>query len=146
MKPWLPVLLGALILSGCVPAFGQECLSGDCRNGQGTLTFPDGRRYVGAFRDNKANGQGTYTLADGGKYVGEFRDDEMNGQGTYTWPDGVQYAGEFRDDKMSGHGTYTWREFPVRPAVEVLDPAHVGGFFLVVADTNLERLVHPVSI
>ena len=84
MKLWLPVFLGALILSGCVPAFGQECFSGDCKNGQGTLTFPDGRKYVGEFRDNEMNGQGTYTWPNGRKYVGEFRNDEPTGQGKWT--------------------------------------------------------------
>ena len=78
------------------------------RHGQGTLTFPSGERYVGEFRDDKANGQGTITLPNGQKYIGEFRDDNRHGQGTLTWPEGAKYVGEFRDDLSNGQGTYTW--------------------------------------
>ena len=47
---------------------------------------------------------GTLTYADGGKYVGEFKDDLVNGQGTntvkapYTYANGDKYVGEFKDD------------------------------------------------
>ena len=38
--------------------------------------------YVGEFKDGKYHGQGTYTYPDGRKYVGEFKDDEpWNGNG-----------------------------------------------------------------
>ena len=43
-------------------------------NGQGTLTFPDGGKYVGEFKYGKKNGQGTFTFSDGEKYVGEYKD------------------------------------------------------------------------
>ena len=42
--------------------------------GQGTITSPDGDKYVGEWKDNKRHGQGTYTYPDGSKYVGEFKD------------------------------------------------------------------------
>jgi len=40
--------------------------------------------YVGEFKDGKRNGQGTLTKPNGDMYVGEFRDGNINGQGTYT--------------------------------------------------------------
>ncbi|MCG3769551.1 MAG: hypothetical protein JW384_00680 [Nitrosomonadaceae bacterium] len=49
------------------------------------MTFADGNKYAGEFRDGQANGQGTKTFAEGGKYVGEWRDGERHGQGTYTF-------------------------------------------------------------
>ena len=73
-------------------------------NAQGTLTVPDGRKYVGEFKDGDPHGQGTYTWPDGRKYVGEFRDGLPNGQGTLTIPDGVQYVGEYKDG-MPWNGT-----------------------------------------
>ena len=76
-------------------------------NGQGTYTQPDGTKYVGEFKDDLFNGQGTYTEPSGYKYVGEFKDDKFNGQGTFTYPDGTKYVGEFKDDKFNGQGTYT---------------------------------------
>jgi len=51
----------------------------------GTLTSPDGDKYVGEFRDDNFNGQGTRTYASGNKYVGEWRNHLPHGQGTYTF-------------------------------------------------------------
>jgi len=46
------------------------------------------------------SGQGTLTFPNGQKYVGEFENDQMNGQGTYTRSNGQQFAGEFKDGRM----------------------------------------------
>ena len=51
-------------------------------NGQGTITWSDGKNYVGEFKDGKYHGQGTYTWSDGRKYVGEFKNGEP-WNGTY---------------------------------------------------------------
>jgi hypothetical protein len=80
------------------------------RSGQGTFTWPEGQKYVGEYRDGKSHGQGTFTFPDGRKYVGEFRDDKSHGQGTFTFPDGQKYVGEYRDGKQNGQGTFTWPE------------------------------------
>ena len=80
------------------------------RDGQGTLTFADGRMYVGEFKDGFKHGQGTYTWPGGDHYVGEFKDDNIHGQGTYTWPDGTQYVGEFKDGLMHGQATMTYTD------------------------------------
>ena len=39
-------------------------------NGQGTHTSPDGRKYVGEFKDGKPNGQGTLIFSSGDKFEG----------------------------------------------------------------------------
>jgi hypothetical protein len=75
-------------------------------NCQGTITFPDGEKYVGEWKDSKTHGQGTYTYANGEQYVGEFKYGKRDGQGTYTFENGDQYIGELKDDKMNGQGTY----------------------------------------
>ena len=85
-------------------------LKDDKRNGQGTLTFPDGETYSGTWKDDKYNGQGTLTFADGNTYTGEFRDGKYNGQGTLTFADGTTYTGEFKDDKRNGSGTFTYAD------------------------------------
>ena len=51
----------------------------------GTITWADGGKYTGEFKDGFKNGQGTYTFADGTKYVGEWQNGKRNGQGTYTF-------------------------------------------------------------
>ena len=67
-------------------------------NGQGTITYPDGRKYVGEYKNGKIwNGQGTKTWTNGDMYEGEFKDGLQNGQGTYTWSDGRKYVGEWKD-------------------------------------------------
>ena len=88
-------------------ANAEKCAQGNCVNGQGTLTWTDGTKYEGEFKDDKQNGQGTVTFANGAKYEGEFKDDNFHGQGTYTWPSGNKYVGEFKDNKQNGQGTYT---------------------------------------
>jgi len=86
---------------------------GDVKNGKpnglGSLTYPDGSKYVGEFKDGKQNGQGTYTFGkgkwEGGKYVGEFKDGKYNGQGTFTKKNGKKYVGEWKDGRKDGQGT-----------------------------------------
>ena len=60
--------------------------------------------YSGCIEGNCSNGYGTYTLPDGGKYVGEWKDDKIHGKGTLTSPDGIQYSGEWKDGKMLPKG------------------------------------------
>ena len=59
----------------------------------GTLTYRDGTKYFGEWKDGYKHGQGThYYLADnkhkGDKNVGEYKDNKKHGQGTYTFADG----------------------------------------------------------
>jgi len=76
-------------------------------NGQGTYTYPDGQKYVGRWKDDKRNGQGTFTYPDGGKYVGRWKDGEPNGQGSETLPDGQKYKGKWKNGEYHGQGTLT---------------------------------------
>lgn len=64
----------------------------------GTYTYPDGRKYVGEFRNGKRNGQGTMLFVNGTRYVGGWRNDRRHGQGIdidslgevkkFNWVDG----------------------------------------------------------
>ena len=69
-----------------------QCIEGDCKNGYGTFTFPDGRKYVEEPKDNKKHEQETFTWASGAEYVGEWKKNEMHEQGTYTWKGGDKYV------------------------------------------------------
>jgi hypothetical protein len=114
---FLVLVVGATLATGIVAvpsfAFAQSRLP-QCpqnpipwANCQGTLTGPDGSKYVGAFKDDKFHGQGTFTTSDGIIYVGEWKDGKQNGQGTVTLPDGEKYVGAFKDNKFHGKGTLT---------------------------------------
>ena len=101
----ISVLLGSVGMSSALPVCKgspktisklEEVKSWS--NCDGSITAPNGNKYVGEFKDGKRNGQGTYTWADGRKYVGEFKDEKRHGQGTFTFPDGGKYVGESKDD------------------------------------------------
>jgi len=68
------------------------------------MTYPDGQKYVGDFRDGQRHGQATVTFADGRTFIGEYRDDKRNGQGTLTLPNGEKYVGEYRNGEKNGQG------------------------------------------
>jgi len=46
------------------------------------------------------------TYSDGSKYIGEWKENKRHGQGTYTWPNGVKYVGEFKEGKAVGGWLY----------------------------------------
>ena len=74
--------------------------------GLGSLTYPDGVKYVGIWKDDKRNGQGTYTWFDGDQYVGDWKNGERNGQGKETYSSGDYYEGEFKDgEEWNGTGS-----------------------------------------
>ena len=76
--------------------------------GLGSMTYPDGRTYVGEWKDGKENGHGTVTYVkgknEGDKYVGEWKNGEKNGLGTRTYPVGWE-VGEYKDGVL-WNGTY----------------------------------------
>lgn len=51
-------------------------------NGNGLMTWPDGRSYQGQFKDDKKHGVGTY-IWKGRKYVGEWNNGQQHGIGKY---------------------------------------------------------------
>ena len=52
------------------------------------MTYPDGRKFVGEWKDGEPIGQGTFTWSNVDKNVGEFKDGKKHGQGTYIKPEG----------------------------------------------------------
>ena len=98
-------------------------------NSSATVTFTDGDKYVGEYKDGKFNGQGTYTFANGNKYVGEFKDNNYNGQGTMTYADGGSYVGEWKDDKRHGQGIENYSNGNIYEGDYLNDRWHGDGVF-----------------
>ena len=92
----------AAVTQSRLPQCPSDAIWSNC---EGTISSPNGDKYVGEFRDNKRSGQGTLTWANGGKYVGGFSNDVLSGQGTLTLGDGRKYVGGFSNGKMNGQGT-----------------------------------------
>ena len=125
-------ILFILLLLFLVPgvAFSDECVEGDCVNGNGTMVYSTGHKYTGHFKDGVRHGEGvmllpggrkivgvwveneiregTFSAPDGSIYEGQWQFRERNGQGTLTFPDGRKYIGEFKSDQRHGQGTMTW--------------------------------------
>jgi hypothetical protein len=72
---------------------------GDIRNGgpngQGTLIYSSGIKYVGEWKDGRIIYTST-TFFDGRKYVGEYNG-VPNGQGTMIFENGHKYEGEWKN-------------------------------------------------
>ncbi|MCD6185824.1 MAG: SUMF1/EgtB/PvdO family nonheme iron enzyme [Deltaproteobacteria bacterium] len=88
----------------------SKCIKGDCANGQGKYTYPDGSVYVGQWENDKFNGQGTFTYSDGSVYTGQWKNGQRNGQGTFTRLSGSKYQGRWKNDKFDGQGIYIYRD------------------------------------
>ena len=58
--------------------------------------------YFGEVSNGLPNGEGTLTFLNGGKYVGEFKDGRRNGQGTHTFQDGRVWSGLWGDNRFLG--------------------------------------------
>ncbi|MAG23696.1 MAG: hypothetical protein CMM09_06465, partial [Rhodospirillaceae bacterium] len=79
MKRLLTILcIPALLLLGSTEGWSLPPCSGNdsstWTNCFGTLTYPDGSKYVGGWKDGYKHGQGTYTFADGRVWIGLFSD------------------------------------------------------------------------
>lgn len=70
-----------------------QCISGNCKNGDGIYIYPSGARYVGAFKDGEIHGVGVCYYTDGSLYRGNWKHRYPDGKGTRTYADGTQRSG-----------------------------------------------------
>ena len=89
--------------AGVVSYYNGDKLEGVFKQGEldgpGTLTSVTGDIYKGLIIDGKRQGQGSYHWARGSSYVGMWEDDIRQGQGVFTWNNGTRFEGEFRNNK-----------------------------------------------
>jgi hypothetical protein len=77
-------------------------------HGQGILAYPNGLRYEGGMQDGYRHGQGIVTLRGHTIYDGAFVKGKRHGQGTQHLKDGRIYKGEFINDRFHGLGILTF--------------------------------------
>ena len=74
----------------------------------GTIEWDDGHVYTGDWKaaihevGEIPDGAGSMTWPEGRMYVGRFRDGLMDGQGKMTYPDGKVEEGQWKDDQFAG--------------------------------------------
>jgi hypothetical protein len=73
------------------------------------MTFPNGERYEGEFKDGLFQGWGVYVFQNGDRYEGEFQADKMSGAGTMTYDNGNVYKGQFLNGVRHGKGVLTFK-------------------------------------
>lgn len=101
----------------------------ESREGKGIQVWPDGSRYEGYWRMNKANGKGRLIHADGDVYEGDWVDDKAHGKGVYRHLDGARYDGDWKEDKQCGFGRESWPDGAVYEGEYVDGKKHGRGLF-----------------
>ena len=75
--------------------------------GHGTISWADGRSYVGKFLKNKLHGDnGVYTYQDQKIYRGPFQNGKKHGKGEIEIPGKGIYKGFWENDREIGAATY----------------------------------------
>ncbi len=70
---------------------------------EGTVSFPDGTKWKGTFKNGKLNGQGMIKDAKGKIMKGKFQSGKLT-KGKITYPDGTIKKGTFTNDLLNGSG------------------------------------------
>ncbi|XP_064646318.1 alsin-like isoform X2 [Lineus longissimus] len=76
-------------------------------NGNGELTWMDGRKYTGKFKNGLQHGQGVNVVPKTDSvevYEGNLKDGKMHGFGCIRYANGDVYTGYFREGQRHGHG------------------------------------------
>ena len=58
------------------------------------------------MKNGKKEGYGVLTWLDGSKYEGEFKNDMAEGNGFASWVDGAIYDGHWHQGKQEGQGRF----------------------------------------
>ena len=71
-----------------------ECIE-EMPNGKGEVSYLNGDRLQGEFKNGVVDGAATYRSAGGNIYEGGFHEGKRHGKGVYTWAQGSTYNGEW---------------------------------------------------
>jgi len=51
-------------------------------------------------------GKGKFVWPDGREYIGYYKNDKKEGHGIFTWPDGRKYDGNWKNGRQDGEGQF----------------------------------------
>ena len=74
------------------------------------MTYANGQKYVGKWKNGIQEGDGTMTYANDRRYVGQWENGKREGKGKETWPDGKEYVGLWKEGKIKGEGKMKYSE------------------------------------
>lgn len=77
--------------------------TGNCINGEGTISYSDGSSYKGSFKNGMFHGQGRMTWEGGDSFEGKWENDDYS-DGLFTYGDGSTYRGTFKMRYYNGKG------------------------------------------
>ena len=72
-----------------------------------TEKYPEGKKYIGQWKNDKSEGDGQMIWHGVGDLIGEFKNDLPNGYCEQTFLNGAKYKGEVVNGKRQGEGTLT---------------------------------------
>lgn len=106
-----PMIRHASYVFTKLPVYRDATYKGSWLKGQlhgfGVLTWPDGRKYTGRFKNNLQHGEGEYIVpGNGGDTVfrGTWKNGKLHGLGSARYPNGNLYEGFFKEGLRDGHG------------------------------------------
>ena len=77
------------------------------KHGNGSMTYPNGDKYEGAWVKDQRSGYGTFRLKRGDVYEGEWLEDMQHGHGKLLHYEGTTYEGIWeRGNKVENEGSY----------------------------------------
>ena len=79
-------------------------LKNGLKNGKGIYYYKNGNRYEGDWKDDKREGRGIFYFVNGDRFEGECKNDKANGKGIKYFKNGDKYDGNWKDDAMEGIG------------------------------------------
>ncbi len=93
-----------------VKRYPDSCYEGELigsrRDGQGIMTYSNGRIYEGGWANDSREGKGFERYANGNTYEGEYSKGQPCGKGIYMWSNGEVYDGEWRNGLKHGDGIW----------------------------------------
>ena len=80
------------------------------QHGQGIMTYANGDKYEGEWKNGEKNGKGVMTYANGDKYEGEWEKNSRQGKGVMVYANGDKYEGNWEVSKVWKKNKYVNNE------------------------------------